>query len=236
MTLTLEQWLGQSRGDRKMPVALTNVIKGTMNANADSRLRLREGESIGECRARFRQLLANFREGQELADHAKNPVAIGDDRPTVTNASHEIHAREEFLGQGERAFFPRIGGHRADQIVRGGYIRAIEAALGSDEGAAPKPIVTYWVITGRTEEDPGAFELFVAETPNEVHVLILTPQPAHVPTAPPARHERVEDMWVVSTSHHIKHIAEEVYPKGYTREYVPIDGTSGVDCLRVVAF
>jgi hypothetical protein len=219
-----------------MPVALTNVIKGTMNGNADARLRLREGESIAECRARFEQILAWLRGGDELAAVAKMRTGVGDDRPTVTHRSHELHTRDEFFGNGSRAFFPVMGGHRQDQIVRGGYIRAIEAALGSDEGAAPKPIVTYWVITGRTEEDPGAFELFVAETPNEVHVLILTPQPAHVPTAPPARHERVEDMWVVSTSHHIKHIAEEVYPKGYTREYVPIDGTSGVDCLRVVAF
>ena len=219
-----------------MPVALTNVIKGTMSANADARLRLREGESIGECRARFGQLLARFQDGEDIVDHGKIRVGIGDDQLTVRNASDEIHVREEFLGQGERAFFPRIGGHRVDQIVRGGYIRAIELALGEDPAAAPKSIVTYWILTGRKEEDPDAFEFFVAETPNEVHVLILTPQPARVPAPPPAKHERVEDMWVVSTSHHIKHLAEEAYPRGYTREYAPLDGTSGVDCLRVVGF
>jgi len=219
-----------------MPVALTNVIKGTMNAKADVRLRLREGESIDECRARFQELLARFQDGEDLADHAKTRVAIGDDHPTVTNAPHEIHAREEFLGQGDRAFFPQMGGHRVDQIVRAGYIRAIEQALGSDPTLAPKPIVTYWILNGRQETDPDAFELYVAETPNEVHVLLMTPRPAHLPAPPSARHERIEDMWVVATSHHIKHIAEEVYPRGYTREYAPIDGTSGVDCLRVVSF
>ena len=219
-----------------MPVALTNVIKGTMIVRSDQRLRLREGESIGECRARFRELLAGFQGGEELVDHAKNRVAIGDDLPMATNASNETHTRDEFFGNGPDAFFPVMGGHRQDQIVRAGYIRAIEQALGSDPALAPKPIVTYWILNGRQETDPDAFELYVAETPNEVHVMILTPRPAHVPTPPSARHERIEDMWVVSTSHHIKHIAEEVYPRGYTREYAPVDGTSGVDCLRVVSF
>jgi hypothetical protein len=219
-----------------MPVALTNVIKGTMIVNSDLRLRLREGESVAESRARFQEILAWFRGGDELVDTAKSRTAIGDDRPMARNLSHEIHTREEFFGEGERAFFPRIGGYRVDQIVRGGYIRAIELSLGGNSAAAPKPIVSYWIVNGRKEEDPDAFELFVSETPNEVHVLILTPQPAHLPAPPPASSERVEDMWVVSTSHHVKHIAEEVYPRGYTREYAPIDGTSGVDCLRVVGF
>ena len=219
-----------------MPVALTNVIKGTMIVNADLRLRLREGESIGESRARIEQILGWLRGGDELVDIAKTHTAIGDDRPTARNSSHETHTRDEFFGNGSRAFFPVMGGHREDQIVRGGYIRAIELALGEDPAAAPKSIVTYWIQTGRKEEDPDAFEFFVAETPNEVHVLILTPQPARVPAPPPAKHERVENMWVVSTSHHIKHLAEEAYPRGYTREYAPLDGTSGVDCLRVVGF
>jgi hypothetical protein len=217
-----------------MPVALTNVIKGRMIERSDDRYRLREGESIGECRARFSEHLARLQAGQDFGEHAKTRVAIGDDLQIATNAAHEIHARDEFLGNGEQAYFPVMGGQ--DQIVRGGYIRAIELALGEDPAAAPKSIVTYWIVTGRKEEDPDAFELFVAETPNEVHVLILTPQPARVPAPPPAKHERVEDMWVVSTSHHIKHLAEDAYPKGYTREYAPIDGTMGVDCLRVVGF
>ena len=219
-----------------MPVALTNVIKGTMIGRSDDRLRLRENESIDECRARFRELLARFQAGDELVDHAKTRVAIGDDLPMATNAAQEAHTRDEFFGNGSRAFFPVMGGHREDQIVRAGYIRAIELALGQNPELAPKPIVTYWIITGRKQEDPDAFELFVAETPSEVHVLILTPRPAHVPAPPPASSERVEDMWVVSTSHHVKEIAEHVYPQGYTREFAPIDGASGVDCLRVVGF
>jgi len=219
-----------------MPVALTNVIKGTMNANADARLRLREGESIGECRARMQQILAWLRNGDELADIAKTRVSIGEDRPTVTNSSHEAHTRDEFFGSGSRAFFPVMGGHREDQIVRGGYIRALELALGQDPQSAPKSIVTYWIITGRHQEDPGAFELYVAETPAEVHVLILTPQPAQLPAPPPASHERMEDMWLIGTTHHVKEIAEHAYPRGYTREYAPIDGANGVDCLRVVSF
>ena len=219
-----------------MPVALTNVIKGTMIGRSDDRLRLRDGESIAECRARFRELLACFQGGDELVDCARTRMAIGDDVPMATSVSHEIHTRDEFFGNGSGAFFPVMGGHREGEIVRGGYIRAIELALSRNPLAAPKPIVTYWILNGRKEEDPDAFEIFVAETPNEVHVLILTPQPAHVPAPPPARHERVEDMWVVSTSHHIKHLAEEAYPQGYTREFAPVDGTSGVDCLRVVGF
>jgi hypothetical protein len=219
-----------------MPVALTNVIKGTMNGNADARLRRREGESIEECRARIHQIMAWLRSGDELADIARTRTGIGDDRPTVTNTTHETHTRDEFFGNGSRAFFPVMGGHRQDQIVRAGYIRAIEQALGSDPTLAPKPIVTYWILNGHQETDPDAFELYVAETPNEVHVLLLTPRPAHRAAPPSARHERIEDMWLVATSHHIKHVAEEVYPRGYTREYAPVDGTSGVDCLRVVGF
>jgi hypothetical protein len=220
----------------KMPVALTNVIKGTMIVNSDLRLRPREGESIAECRARFEQLLGSFRDGDELVDHAKTRTARGDDRPMARNRSHEIHTRDEFFGNGSRAFFPAMGGHRVDQIVRAGYIRAIELSLGRDPQLAPKPIVTYWVLNGREETDPDAFELFVAETPNEIHVLLLTPQPAYLPAPPPASSERVEDLWIVSTAQHVKEIAEHVYPRGYTREFAPIDGTSGVDCLRVVGF
>ena len=95
----------------------------------------------------------------------------------ATNAAQETHTRDEFFGNGSRAFFPVMGGHREDQIVRAGHIRAIELALGQNPELAPKPIVTYWIITGRKQEDPDAFELFVAETPSEVHVLILTRGP-----------------------------------------------------------
>jgi hypothetical protein len=215
---------------------LTNVVKGTMNANADARLKLRPQESIATCRARLQELLLRFQKGDELVDIAKDRTTVGDDHPTATTPELQSHTRDEFFGDRDKAFFPAMTGNAEDDIVRGGYIRAIQLALGKNPLAEPKPIVTYWIVTGRKDGDPDAFEVFVAETPNEVHVMILTPTPSHFPEPPDAEDENVEDMWIVATSDRVRDIDQNVYPSGYTREYAPLPGVNGVECLRVIGY
>lgn len=219
-----------------MPGALTNVVKGGSNGRADQRLSRRPGESVAEFRQRLQELRNRFVGGMALVDIAAQKLAVGKDERVVRNPVEVKHTRDEFLGDDPSVrFFPQTTDDREDQIVRGAFIRALDLALAPPAPAAPKPIVTYWVITGRTDGAPDAFEAFVAETSAEVHVLLLTPEPAYVPT-PPSGGDIVEDMYVVSTTLRIQQIEQRLQQVAYPVLPVPLPGTNGVGCLRVIGY
>jgi hypothetical protein len=216
-----------------MAGVLTNVVKGSMIGNADNRLRQRTGETAADYECRLKELLSWLTAGKPLLEHATTLTTCGKDRKVADGNAEKDHVNE-FLGDPPQpCFFPNMLGDSEDDIVRGGYIQAIQLALGT---SPPKPIVSYWIITGRQDTDLDGFEVFVAESDREVHVLILTPMPAFNPVPP--LNGRQEDMFIVATTQRIQDIDQNVWPKGagYPRTPSPLPGTVGVGCLRVLSY
>ena len=231
-----------------MPGGFTDVSKGIMMARSDERLSQQPNESTNDYRKRLEVILRWFKEGVEfenepakpksrsLTDHSKTLIKIGKDQICSSTPELESHVRNEFFGgDPNKDFFPNVPAHSAEEIVRGGYIRALELALALGPPAPPKPIVGYWIIANHKDAEGDVFEVFVAETTREVHVLMLTPKPSADFKPPGANHARTEKMWVVSTEKRIKSI-EETYPSGYARNHVKTPGANGVDCLQVVGY
>src|SRR5262245_20006234 len=144
-----------------MAGVLTNVVKGSMLSNADNRLRQRTSETPGDYTDRLNDLLGWLKAGMPLVQHAKSVAPHGKDKKVADSTADEGHVKE-FLGDPPaQSFFPHMVGDSEDEIVRGGYIRAIELALATNP---PRPIVSYWIINGRKDTDIDGFEVFVSET------------------------------------------------------------------------
>jgi hypothetical protein len=220
-----------------MPGFLTNVVKGGFCGRADERLsRLQtQGETASDFRKRLGRLRDHFVAGKPLHEIAGQKVATVDEL-VVRNPGDQKHSKDEFFGDNAaQCFFPLMAGDSEDNIVRGAFIRALDLALAVPAPGSPKPIVTYWIVTGRADGAPDAFEAFVAETAAEVHVLLLTPEPVNVPAAPPGG-EIVEDMFVVATNQRIQQITQKFQQPSYSVIPVVVPGVVGVGCLQVVGY
>jgi hypothetical protein len=118
------------------------------------------------------------------------------------------HAEDEFLGDEDaNGYFPQGGlipdalGKRA--ILHSGCIQALRVALFKNPDEQDKsrrqrrptalPIVSYWIAGGPR------FEVYVAlsNTGNEVHMLIMTPDPRKHRDIPPIGHP--ENVWAIGT-------------------------------------
>jgi len=223
-----------------MAGVLTNVIKGSMLGNADIRLSCRKdaGETPAAYLDRLVELRQWFVDGLPHDQHGVKRATHGKDEKVIS-PGQEPHAKDEFFGTDpKKCFFPNLLGDVEDQIVRGAYIRAIEQAIANpniepDGSPVPKPIVSYWIVTGREDGKLDCFEAFVALSGLEVHVLLLTPDPVNVPK-PPAN-GIPEDMVVVSSNDRIK-VIKDGYPAGYPNTEFPLAGTHGVGCLLVAGY
>jgi hypothetical protein len=219
-----------------MPGFLTNVVKGGFCGRSDVRLSRRAAESTTEFRQRLEQLRARFVAGDDLSDIAEKKLAVGKDELVIRNPVEKAHSKDEFFGSNAAlCFFPKTSNNDVGQIVRGAFIRALDLALAPALPKPPKPIVSYWVVTGRADGAPDAFEAFVAETEAEVHVLLLTPEPVNVPK-PPAGGDMREKLYVVATIPRIQAIEQEFKKPGYPVIPVPLPGTAGVKCLQVIGY
>ena len=116
------------------------------------------------------------------------------------------HAEDEFLGDGDAdGYFPK-GGPIPDAmekraILHSGCIQALRVALfknpdGPDKAKRQRrpsalPIVSYWIAGGPR------FEVYVSlsSTGNEVHMLILTPDPKKHRDVPPIGYP--ENVWAI---------------------------------------
>jgi hypothetical protein len=218
---------------------ITNVVKGKMLENADARLRLRvdAGETPDDYVARMEELLRWYSDPDvkmmEHIDHASSMTSAGKDHLVAMDDPQKIHTRDEFFGDGPKAYFPDIPGDVEDQVVRAGYITALQLALQTAKAGSIKPIVSYWIITDLPSDK---METFVSETEREIHVMILTPRPVKDFTV---REEDAipEDMFVVSTKKRINEIVE-YYPEIYAEDYrSPVDdSTPDVERLRVIGY
>lgn len=223
-----------------MAGVLTNVIKGSMLANADTRFS-RGATPLNVFRARLLALRADFASGVAPDNHATKQYDQWDGKVART-PDQVVHTRDHFFGDPPQrdCFFPGMSGNTEDDIVRGAYIRAIDLALGSDPLKEPKPIVSYWIINGRTDSVPEGFEVFVSETPLEVHVLMLTPYPAVPPPVPdpndPNGGQRKEKMWLVSTAQRIAQVDSLLQTHGYSVIPVTLPVPATVECRQVVGY
>jgi hypothetical protein len=218
-----------------MPGGFTDVSKGLMMERSDQRLSQQPGETVKEYRSRLEKLLSMFKSKMPLTEHSKTLLDIGRDQVTSSTPQLEKHVRDEFFGQNQgAAFFPNVPPRDVEEIVRGGFIRAIEISLATKAPKSPKPIVGYWVIANRQDSEGDVFEVFVAETPREVHVLMLTPKPAPALKPPGANKSRAELMWVVSTKKRVNAIANS-YPGDYKKTFVDVDA-EGVACVQVMGY
>jgi hypothetical protein len=212
---------------------LTNVVKGKMLGNADVRLSQRDGTD-GVYRARLQEIQGWFKSGMAHHDHATKHATTGNDQVVATDPSEHVpHARDEFFGDGAKAYFPDVAGDEEDAIMRGAYYQAIQMAT-APEGDA-KPIVSYWIITDAPSTQ---FEVFVSETDREVHVMILTPRPQKVPGSPPKNPNKyiVERMYVVGTTAWIDSIVAKYQGGAYPAKRFPAEGGTGIECLQVVSY
>jgi hypothetical protein len=219
-----------------MPGFLTNVVKGGFCGRSDTRLSRRASESAAEFRQRLEELRNWLTSGDDLHVIAEKKTSVGKDEVVIRNSVDRRHSKDEFFGNAPNVcFFPTSLGIDAGRIVRGAFIRALDLALSPPTPTSPKPIVTYWVVTGRTDGAADAFEAFVAETGAEVHVLLLTPEPVNVP-APPPGGDIHEDMYVVATTPRIQTIQQKFKDAKYPVLAVPLPGTTGVECLQVMGY
>jgi hypothetical protein len=138
--------------------------------------------------------------------HGDQFTTVGRDNKWMPDAPQDTrHADVEFLGDGKNAYFPPTRTIPAAKtkraILLSGCIQALRVALfkNPDEQDLKKrerrakalPVVSYWIAGGRR------FEIYVAlsSTKQEVHMLIMTPDPKK-PAAPPGA-AKLENVWAI---------------------------------------
>ncbi len=223
-----------------MPGVLTNVIKGQMLNRVDTRLSRGAGETPAAYATRLEAIRELFATGKSHLEVGKTRITHGQDTIIVRNSTDESHTRDEFFGDGgAKSFFPNIPGDEEDEVVRGTFVRALDLAIEAAKAGKPLPVATYWVVTGREDTDVAAIEGYVAKTPSQIDVLILTPQPAYEPPSPADR-ETVEEIWAIGTSAHIANLVARLRNAGggagYPVNKVPLAGVNGAECLQVVGY
>jgi hypothetical protein len=135
----------------------------------------------------------------ELTTFGRQKLALPSDEAMVH------HAEDEFLGDAEDGYFPKDGGNpdaigkRA--ILHSGCIQALRVALFKNPDELNKskrqrrptalPIVSYWIAGGPR------FEVYVSlsSTGNEVHMLMMTPDPKKHRQVPEIGHP--ENVWAI---------------------------------------
>jgi hypothetical protein len=208
---------------------VTDVVKLT---SVDRRLRPNEdmNETTEEFRNRLLALAESMVKNTAHDVHAAQSVGPKD-RP-ITQQPGDAHV-EEFFGNAADSYFPNCPDDKEDEIVRGGYIEAIEMAT---FGNAAKPIVSYWIITDGARTCP---QVFVANTPLEVHVLILTPRPNEKEKQKDLNKFSAEEMFVVDTTARIDGIVNKYFetdPSKYPGQRRTAKGGTGIECLQVVRY
>lgn len=165
---------------------------------------------------------------QHFLDDLRNPAnaqldQLGESRGLLEGQKQRDHASREFFGdEGEQAaWWP--GNEKKQEITRQGYIKATELALEHDP---PKPIVTYWVRGGES------FQVAVAESDQEVTILLLTPPGPEVAKANTLPHVD-ERLWLIARDEDLAAVQEEYLPE--ERPKAVATDTEGVSWMQLRA-
>lgn len=149
---------------------------------------------------------------------------------SIVMAGDAAHMNDDIFGS---AFWPDAPANKAD-ILRAAYIKAIELATEPLPAAPAKPIVTYH-IKGLAKD---VFEVAVAATVHEVHILWMTPH-APMPSTPPGTLPPLQeqDLWLVGSSERLAAVRARYPGLGYPGSQIPaaesvadIDGVAVMNC------
>jgi hypothetical protein len=184
-----------------MPGRLTTITKGTFLGNADD------------------QLLTPTLDHLRWFESDKGLTKIGQDNEVIEPGA-EGHSDDEFFGSDpNKAFFPDIPSDETQDIVRGAYIQALRLSLYKNYAdrelrERPKPVVSYWIVTGPAGEGESRFEAYTIDSGLEVHVFIVTPDPQNAPTPPTAEYSIDERIWLTGTQAWVDEVKARA-PYGY---------------------
>lgn len=132
--------------------------------------------------------------------------------------SGQISHHNEFVGNGPGSFFPQIDAQLKNDVMRASIIQALRLSLyrtfkddgiGIDPRPEPLPIVSYWITGAET------FEAYVDLTAAEVHIFLVTPDPA--PTLTPPNEDAAFDelMWICAAPDRVREMRERAPQYGY---------------------
>lgn len=198
--------------------------------------------SIGSALRRANERLAN-RPWADLERYLRaleaEPAVAGpaSAHGPLVQPGHRSH-HDEFVGNGPGAFFPQIEASLKNDVMRAAIIQALRLALyrtfddegrGSEPRTEPLPIVSYW-ITGA----PG-FEAYVDLSAAEVHIFLVTPDPAPE-LAPPAEDDAYDElMWVCASPARAQEIRERA-PRYAYRDPVDMPAGLAAVCQQVKGY
>lgn len=132
------------------------------------------------------------------------------DHGPLEDEGHVRH-HDEFVGNGPNAFFPQIDAALKNDVMRAAILQALRLSLhrtfrddgsGLDPRPIPLPIVSYWITGAAT------FEAYVDLTEQEVHIFLVTPDPAP-PLAPPHADDAFDEtLWVCAAPERVQAIRD----------------------------
>jgi len=179
-------------------------------------------KSAGILRLDRRLARSSLQDAQLLRDHPDVFDVMKDQ--LILAAQDEGHMSGDIFGTN---WWPDTPANKAD-ILRAAYIKAIELANEPGPQGDPKPIITYHI--KGLEKD--VFEVTVAATDREVHVLWLTPR-APAPAGTPPLQE--QDLWLVGSKGRVTAAHNRYLDMGYAEAEVPkVDPAPGIDGVCIM--
>jgi len=147
----------------------------------------------------------------------------------------QVDHHNEFVGNGPGAYFPQFEARLKNDIMRASIIQALRLALfhtfksdgtGHQRREEPLPITCYWISGCET------FEAYVDLSATEVHIFLVTPEPA--PAFEPPHEDDVTDdpMWVCASVVRVRELKSRA-PTSTYREPVAMPAGLTAVCQQV---
>jgi hypothetical protein len=187
---------------------------------------IRASKSVGILRLDHRLARSSLADAQMLKDNPDVFQVMKEQ--LILGSQDEAHMTGDILGGNWWRDTPP---NRAD-ILRAAYVKAIELANEPRPQGEPKPIITYH-IRGLAAD---VFEVAVAATDREVHVLWLTPAtpaPGSGLQARPPLEE--QDLWMAASEQRVTTVRNRYLEMGYPDNEVPQpESIPGIDGVRIM--
>lgn len=206
-----------------MPGRLTTISTGSSIRRANERLKNATWADL--------KLYLDALESRPNVDEA---ARVHGPLETVGHIDHH----NEFIGNGPGSFFPQFDAQLKNDVMRISIIQALRLALYKtfhDDGAGnvardkPLPIVTYWICGAET------YEAYVDLSVAEVHIFIVTPNPAPA-LAPPHEDEASEElMWLCAAPERVQEIRNRAPGYSYRDPVVMPSGLKSL-CQQVKSY
>lgn len=206
-----------------MPGRLTTISTGSALRRANERF---ANATWDDIKAYLDAVEANA----AVTDAARN-------HGVLQEPSHVDH-HDEFIGNGAGCFFPQFPAELKNDIMRAAMIQAMRVSLyrsfhedgtGDLQRDRPLPIVSYWITGAQT------FEAYVDRSATEVHIFLVTPDPAPALEPPTEDHASDEPMWVCAAEGEVQAIRERAPQYAY-RDPVSMPAGLRAVCQQVKSY